>query len=61
MRTDALGYLVYTADSRFSVVISRANRSEFSANDLFGGATEEHAMAAEGFVPIEAATASTKP
>ena len=50
MGTDALGYLLYTTDGRFSVTISRAGRAGFAGNDLLGGATEEKARAAEGFV-----------
>ena len=50
MGTDALGSLLYTADGRFSVMISRAGRSWFAAGDLLGGTTEEQARAVEGFV-----------
>jgi hypothetical protein len=50
MGTDALGYLIYTADGRFSVMISRAGRPGFAANDLFGGTMPEQAQAVEGFV-----------
>jgi hypothetical protein len=50
MGTDALGYLLYTADSRFSVTISRRGRAGFAAGDLLSGATEEKARAVEGFV-----------
>jgi hypothetical protein len=45
--TDAVGYLIYTADGRFSVMISRAGRPGFAANDLFGGTMPERA---QGFV-----------
>jgi hypothetical protein len=50
MKTDALGSLLYTADGRFSVMISRAGRTWFDSDDLLGGATEEKARAVEGFV-----------
>jgi hypothetical protein len=50
MGTDALGYLIYTADGRFSVMISRAGRPGFAANDLFGGTIPEQARAVEGFM-----------
>ena len=50
MGTDALGYLLYTADGRFSVTISRAGRAGFAAGDLLSGTTEEKARAVEGFV-----------
>ena len=50
MKTDALGSLLYTADGRFSVMISRAGRARFDSDDLLGGATEEKARAVEGFV-----------
>jgi hypothetical protein len=47
---DALGYLLYTADGRFSVTISRRGRAGFAAGDLLSGTTEEQARAVEGFV-----------
>jgi lipocalin-like protein len=50
MGTDALGYLIYTADSRFSVMISRAGRPGFAAGDLLGGTMEEQARAVGSFV-----------
>ena len=50
MGTDALGYLLYTADGRFSVTISRRGRAGFAAGDLLSGTTEEQARAVEGFV-----------
>jgi lipocalin-like protein len=50
MGTDALGYLLYTADGRFSVTISRAGRAGFAAGDLLAGTTGEKARAVEGFV-----------
>ena len=50
MGTDALGFLLYTADGRFSVMVSRAGRARFAAGDLLSGTTEEQAQAVEGFV-----------
>jgi hypothetical protein len=50
MGADALGYLLYTADGRFSVTISRANRTRFTAGDLLSGTTHEQARAMQGFV-----------
>jgi Lipocalin-like domain len=50
MGADALGYVLYTADGRFSVTISRADRPTFAAGDLLGGTTEEQARAMESFV-----------
>ena len=50
MGTDALGSLLYTADGRFSVIISRRGRAGFAAGDLLSGTTEEKARAVEGFV-----------
>jgi hypothetical protein len=50
MGIDALGYLLYTADGRFSVTISRTGRIDFAAGDLLSGTTEERAKAVEGFV-----------
>ncbi len=50
MGADALGYLIYTADARFSVTISRAGRPASVSGDLLGGTIEEKARAAEGFV-----------
>jgi hypothetical protein len=50
MGTGAIGYLIYTADRRFSVMISRAGRSGSAQDDLLGGTTEEKARAVEGFV-----------
>ena len=58
MGADALGYLIYTADARFSVTISRANRPRFAAGDLLSGTTDEQAQAMQGFVAMRAATAS---
>ena len=48
--TDARGYLLYTADGRFAVLISRSGRAGFAAGDLLGGTTQEKARAVEGFV-----------
>jgi len=50
MGADALGYLIYTAEGRFSVTISRADRPRFTGGDLLGGTLPEKARAAEGFV-----------
>ena len=50
MGVDARGYLIYTADGRFSVTISRADRSRFAGGDLLGGTVSEKARASEGFV-----------
>jgi Lipocalin-like domain len=50
MGTNAVGYLLYTADGRFSVMISRVGRTPFAAGDLLGASTEEQARAVEGFV-----------
>jgi hypothetical protein len=50
MGTDALGYVIYAADGRFSITISRWGRAGFAAGDLLSGTTEEKARAMEGFV-----------
>ena len=50
MGIDALGALLYTADGRFSVTISRRGRESFAAGDLLSGTSEEKARAVEGFV-----------
>ena len=50
MGTDPIGYLLYTADDRFSITISRRGRTGFAAGDLLSGTTEEQARAVEGFV-----------
>jgi hypothetical protein len=50
MGTDAIGSLLYTADGRFSVTISRPDRAGFAAGDLLSGTTEEQARAVGGFV-----------
>jgi hypothetical protein len=50
MGTDLLGYLIYSADGRFSVTISRGDRARFAVGDLLGGTTDEKAGAMEGFV-----------
>ena len=50
MGSDALGYLLYTADGRFSVTISRRGRAGFAAGDLLSGSAEEQARAVQGFV-----------
>jgi hypothetical protein len=50
MGTDAIGYVLYAADGRFSVTISRRDRAGFAAGDLLSGTTQEKARALEGFV-----------
>jgi hypothetical protein len=50
MGTDALGALLYTADGRFSITISRRGRAGFAAGDLLGGTIVEQARAMEDFV-----------
>jgi hypothetical protein len=50
MGTDAIGYVIYAADGRFSITISRRRRAGFVAGDLLSGTTEEKARAMEGFV-----------
>jgi Lipocalin-like domain len=50
MGTDPIGYVLYTADGRFSIGISRRDRAGFAAGDVLGGTTEEKARAVEGFV-----------
>jgi Lipocalin-like domain len=50
MGTDPIGYVLYTADGRFSITISRRDRAGFAAGDLLSGTTEEKARAMEGFV-----------
>ena len=49
MGRNPLGYLIYTADGRFSVTISRPRRTPFAADDLLGGSPEEKSAAVEGF------------
>ena len=58
MGTDAIGSLLYTADGRFSVTISRPGRAGFAAGDLLSGTTEEQAWAMGALSPTRAATAS---
>jgi hypothetical protein len=48
--TDPIGYVLYTADGRFSIAISRRDRAGFAAGDLLSGTTQEKARALEGFV-----------
>jgi hypothetical protein len=50
MGADPSGYVLYTADGRFSITISRRGRAGFAADDLLGGTTQEKARAVEGFV-----------
>ena len=58
MGTDALGSLLYSADGRFSVMISRSGRTLFATGDLLRGTTEEQAQAVEGLWATRAAIAS---
>jgi hypothetical protein len=58
MGIDALGALLYTADGRFSVTISRPGRAGFAAGDLLSGTTEEQARPWRALSPTRAATAS---
>ena len=58
MGTDAIGSLLYTADGRFSVTISRPGRAGFAAGDLLSGTTEEKAWAVGALSRTRAATAS---
>jgi hypothetical protein len=50
MGPDPIGYVIYAADGRFSVTISRRGRAGFVAGDLLGGTIEEKARAVEDFV-----------
>jgi hypothetical protein len=50
MGTDAIGYVLYAANGRFSVTISRRDRAGVAAGDLLSGTTQEKARALEGFV-----------
>jgi Lipocalin-like domain len=50
MGPDPNGYVIYAADGRFSVTISRRGRAGFAAGDLLGGTIEEQARAVEDFV-----------
>jgi hypothetical protein len=50
MGTDPIGYVLYAADGRFSITISRRGRAGFAAGDLLGGTAEEKAQAMESFV-----------
>jgi hypothetical protein len=50
MGTDPIGYVIYAAEGRFSITISRRGRAGFAAGDLLSGTTEEKARAMEGFV-----------
>jgi Lipocalin-like domain len=45
-----IGYVIYAADGRFSITISRRGRAGFAAGDLLSGTAEEQARAMEGFV-----------
>ena len=50
MGPDPIGYVIYAADGRFSITISRRGRAGFAAGDLLSGTTQEQARAVEGFV-----------
>jgi Lipocalin-like domain len=50
MGPDPNGYVIYAADGRFSITISRRGRAGFAAGDLLSGTAEEKARAMEGFV-----------
>jgi hypothetical protein len=50
MGTDAIGYVIYAFDGRFSITISQRGRTGFAAGDLLSGTAEEKARAMEGFV-----------
>jgi len=59
MGTDPIGYVLYTADGRFSIAISRRDRAGFATGDVLGGTTEEKARAVwRALWPTRAATAS---
>jgi len=47
---DPVGYIMYTQDGTMSVLIMRANRPNFSSNDLFGGSDAEKLAAVEGYL-----------
>lgn len=47
---DAVGYIMYNEDGHVFVAISRPDRAQFVAGDLFGGSTEEKARAADTYV-----------
>jgi Lipocalin-like domain len=49
MGAGPIGYVLYAADGRFSITISRRSRAGFGAGDLLSG-TIEKARAMEGFV-----------
>ena len=50
MGPDPNGYVIYAADGRFSVTISRRGRAGFAAGDLLSASAEEQVRAVEGFV-----------
>jgi hypothetical protein len=59
MGTDALGYVLYTADGRFSVTISRRGREGFAAGDLLRvGRPRSRPGPWRALSPTRAATAS---
>ena len=47
---DAVGYLTYTADGYMFVVLMRAERAAFSADDLLAGSRDERAAAAASYI-----------
>jgi hypothetical protein len=47
---NATGYIMYNPDGYMSVAIMKANRANFSSQDITGGTTEEKASAAETYV-----------
>ncbi len=47
---DAVGYIMYNEDGYVFVTISRPDRAQFAAGDLFGGSTEEKARAAGAYM-----------
>lgn len=50
MGSNPVGYLIYTPDSAFSVMISRQGRRSFDVGDLLGGTVAEKVHAVESFV-----------
>src|SRR5262249_10884065 len=47
---DAVGYLIYSADGRFSVTIGQASRVPFAVSDILAGTAAEKIAAIEGFI-----------
>jgi hypothetical protein len=50
MGPDSIGYLTYTADGYVFVVLMRAARAAFTADDLLSGSADERAAAAAGYI-----------